>query len=92
MNLHRSDLVKKSLEQVLLLNATLGPGLLKNIYDGIERPLQKIEEIEGAFISEGSQVDAIDTKVKWDVTMLIKEGDVVTAGEISRLVRNKKCH
>ena len=65
-----------------LLNATLGPGLLKNIYDGIERPLQKIEEIEGAFISEGSQVDAIDTKVKWDVTMLIKEGDVVTAGEI----------
>ena len=65
-----------------MLNATLGPGLLKNIYDGIERPLQKIEEIEGAFISEGSQVDAIDTKVKWDVTMLIKEGDVVTAGEI----------
>lgn len=65
-----------------LLNATLGPGLLKNIYDGIERPLQKIEEIEGAFISEGSQVDAIDTKVKWDVTMLIKEGDIVTAGEI----------
>lgn len=65
-----------------LLNATLGPGLLKNIYDGIERPLQKIEEIEGAFISEGSQVDAIDKEKKWDVTITVKEGDEVKEGEI----------
>lgn len=65
-----------------LLNATLGPGLLKNIYDGIERPLQKIEEIEGAFISEGSQVDAIDKTAKWDVKMCVKEGDTVSEGQI----------
>lgn len=65
-----------------LLNATLGPGLLKNIYDGIERPLQKIEEIEGAFISEGSQVDAIDKSKKWDVKMCVKEGDEVKEGMI----------
>ena len=65
-----------------LLNAKLGPGLLKNIYDGIERPLQKIEELEGAFISEGSQVDAIDASKQWDVTMCVKEGDTVSEGEI----------
>ena len=39
-----------------LLNATLGPGMLKNIYDGIERPLLKIEQIQGAFIKEGKSV------------------------------------
>ncbi len=65
-----------------LLNAVLGPGLLKNIYDGIERPLEKIQEIEGAFISEGRTVPSIDMDKKWDVTMKISTGDVVTEGQI----------
>lgn len=65
-----------------LLNATLGPGILRSIYDGIERPLQKIEETEGSFISEGKSIPSLDPDKKWDVTMLVKEGDKVTSGEI----------
>lgn len=65
-----------------LLNATLGPGLLRNIYDGIERPLEKIEEKEGPFISEGSSIDSLDPDRKWEVTMKIKDGDTVKEGEI----------
>ena len=65
-----------------LLNATLGPGILRNIYDGIERPLEKIAEEQGAFISEGKTIPSLDEEKKWDVTMKIKEGDVVTSGQI----------
>ena len=65
-----------------LLNATLGPGLLRNIYDGIERPLEKIEEEQGAFISEGKSVPSLDENKKWDVTMKISVGDSVKEGQI----------
>ena len=65
-----------------LLNATLGPGMLKNIYDGIERPLEKIEEEQGAFISEGKSIPSLDEEKKWDVTMKIEEGAHVNQGEI----------
>ena len=65
-----------------LLNATRGPGILRNIYDGIERPLEKIAEEQGAFISEGKKIPSLDEEKKWDVTMKIKEGDVVTSGQI----------
>ena len=65
-----------------LLNATLGPGILRIIYDGIERPLEKIAEEQGAFISEGKTIPSLDEEKKWDVTMKIKEGDVVTSGQI----------
>ncbi|MGM9941824.1 MAG: V-type ATP synthase subunit A [Bulleidia sp.] len=65
-----------------LLNATLGPGMLGNIYDGIERPLKKIEEIQGAFISEGKSVPALDEAKKWDVHMLVSKGDTVKGGQI----------
>ena len=65
-----------------LLNATLGPGILRNIYDGIERPLEKIAEEQGAFISEVKTIQSLYEEKKWDVTMKIKEGDVVTSGQI----------
>ena len=65
-----------------LLNATLGPGLLRNIYDGIERPLEKIEEEQGAFISEGKTVPSLDENKKWNVTMKIAVGDSVKEGQI----------
>lgn len=65
-----------------LLNATLGPGLLRNIYDGIERPLEKIEEEQGAFISEGKTVPSLDENKKWNVTMKISVGDSVKEGQI----------
>ena len=65
-----------------LLNATLGPGILRNIYDGIQRPLDEIAKEQGAFISEGKSVPALDLEKMWNVTMLVKEGDTVKEGQI----------
>ena len=65
-----------------LLSVTLGPGILKNIFDGIERPLKDLLEHDGAFISEGQTVSALDDTRKWDVEMLVKKGDKVIGGQI----------
>ena len=64
------------------LSATLGPGILTNIYDGIERPLLKIADKCGAFIDEGIEVSPIDTEKKYDVTMCVKVGDTLKGGQI----------
>ena len=61
---------------------TLGPGILRNIFDGIERPLQAIAEQSGAFIEAGSDVDSIEVEKLWDVTMKVKVGDVLKGGDI----------
>lgn len=65
-----------------LLHATLGPGILRNIYDGIERPLEAIAKEQGAFIAEGKSIASLDEEKKWDVTVKVKVGDKVTEGEI----------
>ncbi len=65
-----------------LLCATLGPGILKNIYDGIERPLKKIAEVDGAYIGAGSTFSAIDEEKLWDVKILVKVDDEVHEGMI----------
>ncbi len=63
--------------------ATLGPGIISNIFDGIERPLLKIEEVsEGAFISEGANVPSLDTEKKYDVKITVKEGDHLKGGMV----------
>lgn len=64
------------------MNVTLGPGILDNIFDGIERPLKAIEEQSGAFISRGSAVSSLDTERLWDVTVTVKEGDSLKGGDI----------
>lgn len=61
---------------------TLGPGILRNIFDGIERPLQAIAEQSGSFIEAGSDVDSLDVEKLWDVTMKVKVGDVLKGGDI----------
>ena len=61
---------------------TLGPGILRNIFDGIERPLKAIAEQSGAFIEAGSDVDSLDVEQLWDVTMKVKVGDVLKGGDI----------
>ena len=61
---------------------TLGPGILRNIFDGIERPLQAIAEQSVAFIEAGSDVDSLDVEKLWDVTMKVKVGDVLKGGDI----------
>lgn len=64
------------------MSAVLGPGIISNIFDGIERPLKKLEEISGAFIGEGSTVSSLDTEKKYSVTMKVKVGDSVKGGDI----------
>ena len=64
------------------MNVTLGPGILDNIFDGIERPLKAIEEQSGAFISRGSAVSSLDTERLWDVTVTVKEGDLLKGGDV----------
>lgn len=57
------------------MSVTLGPGIIRSIFDGIERPLNTIEEQFGAFIGRGSSVPALDLEKEWDVTLLVKPGD-----------------
>ncbi|WP_390598749.1 V-type ATP synthase subunit A [Holdemania massiliensis] len=65
-----------------LLSATLGPGILKNIFDGIERPLKELMETEGAFIAAGTTVSPLDEEKLWDVTIQVKLHDRLCPGQI----------
>lgn len=64
------------------MSATLAPGIISNIFDGIERPLRALGQKTGAFIEDGTEVDAVDTQKQYDVTMKIKVGDTLRAGQI----------
>lgn len=62
--------------------ATLAPGIITNIFDGIQRPLKKIEEFSGAFIAEGANVPALDEERLFDVKVVAKPGDALKGGDI----------
>ncbi len=64
------------------MSVTLGPGILSSIFDGIQRPLRKIEEKTGAFIGNGCLVDALDTAREWYVTVTVNVGDSLSAGDV----------
>lgn len=64
------------------ISVTLAPGILYNIFDGIERPLEKIAETGGAFIPRGAQVDALDRERLWQTHITVSVGDRVTSGSI----------
>ena len=64
------------------MNVLLGPGIITNIFDGIERPLGAIAEQSGAFISRGVSVPSLDMEKQWDVTIKVKAGDTLTSGQI----------
>ncbi|MGE5560993.1 MAG: V-type ATP synthase subunit A [Chloroflexota bacterium] len=69
------------------LSVELGPGLIRSIYDGIQRPLNKIMEEAGAFIARGIDVSGLDHEKKWNFEPVVKQGDVVAAGDIIGTVR-----
>ncbi|MEJ2164559.1 MAG: V-type ATP synthase subunit A [Desulfobacterales bacterium] len=69
------------------LAVELGPGLLNSVYDGIQRPLDKIREKTGDFISRGVEVAALDRSKKWEWKPRIKAGDAVTGGMTLGTVR-----
>ncbi len=64
------------------VSVTLAPGILNNIFDGIERPLEKIGESGGAFITRGVSVDSLDTSKLWDTHMTVSEGEFLHGGTI----------
>ena len=64
------------------ISVTLGPGILSNIYDGIERPLKDIAAQSGAFIARGSDVPALDQNRRFDVTVCVKPGDMLSGGAV----------
>ena len=64
------------------VSVTLAPGILTNIFDGIERPLSEIAKTGGAYISRGVNVDSLDTTKKWQTHMTVKKGDLVYGGMI----------
>ena len=64
------------------LSVQLGPGLLTQIYDGIQRPLQTLEEVMGVFITRGVDADGLDLKKKWEFVATASVGDDVTGGQV----------
>jgi V/A-type H+-transporting ATPase subunit A len=64
------------------LSIQLGPGLLKSIYDGIQRPLDILRQQSGDFISRGKIIPALDQHKKWEFVPIKKKGENVSQGEI----------
>ncbi|MBN2246368.1 MAG: V-type ATP synthase subunit A, partial [Candidatus Aminicenantes bacterium] len=64
------------------LSLKLGPGIVGNIFDGIERPLSKIYDLGFKFIPEGIGLTSIDEKKCWDIEMMVKTGDRLKSGEV----------
>ena len=64
------------------MSVTLGPGIIKNIYDGIQRPLRVLADKSGSFIERGSSAPGIDEHTLWDVTVTAKPGDKLGGGDI----------
>jgi V/A-type H+-transporting ATPase subunit A len=64
------------------LSVELGPGLIRSIYDGIQRPLDVLAQDFGEYIVRGTQRPALDRSRKWDFVPLARVGDVVKGGDI----------
>src|ERR1041384_2317806 len=74
----------------LPLVAELGPGLLTSIYDGIQRPLEVLQEQMGHFILRGVDVRGLDHKKKWDFKPSAKKGDAIKPGQVIGTVQETK--
>ena len=68
------------------LSVLLGPGLLTQIYDGIQRPLPKLEETMGVFITRGVDADGLDLVKEWEFKPSAKAGDEVVPGQVIGIV------
>ena len=64
------------------VSVTLAPGILDNIFDGIERPLERIADSGSAFITRGVNVDSLDRQKKWDTHITVKVGDLLHGGDV----------
>jgi len=64
------------------LTVRLGPGLLGGMFDGLQRPLERLRENMGPFITGGREIYALDYMKRWKFTPLLKKGDVTTQGAV----------
>ncbi len=64
-----------------LLFVELGPGLLKNVYDGLQNPLEEVAQAKGYFLPRGVYLNALPRGVKWEFTPIAKKGDTVEKGD-----------
>ena len=64
------------------LSVELGPGIVTNIYDGIQRPLEKMREVCGSNIQRGIDLPALDREKKWKFTAIVKSGTEVSGGDV----------
>lgn len=69
------------------LSVELGPGIVGQIYDGIQRPLNKLAEQAGDFLSRGLSLPALDRTIKWDFEAWVKPGDEVVGGDVLGVVQ-----
>ncbi|WP_139904325.1 V-type ATP synthase subunit A [Clostridium thermarum] len=69
------------------LSLKLGPGILGNIFDGIQRPLLRIDEISQGFIPEGIGLITLDSDKLWDVEVTVEEGQYLKAGSVYAVVQ-----
>ena len=72
------------------LSVELGPGLIESIYDGIQRPLNALVELEGEFMSRGSAMPGLDREKKWHFEPIVTDGTKVGPGDIIGEVKETK--
>ncbi len=72
------------------VSAELGPGIITNFYDGIQRPLLGIKNLAGDFITRGIDVPSLDHEKKWDFNPIVKKGDELGEGDIVGQVQESK--
>jgi V/A-type H+-transporting ATPase subunit A len=72
------------------LSVELGPGLIKSIYDGVQRPLDKLQQDFGDFIVRGAERPALDRDAQWEFVPVAKEGDELNAGDVLGTVQESK--
>lgn len=63
-------------------HARLGPGLLSALFDGLQRPLKRLEEKTGPFVTKGSDISGLDHTIRWRFFPSKKDGEAVTSGDI----------
>jgi V/A-type H+-transporting ATPase subunit A len=64
------------------LSVELGPGMLEKMYDGIQRPLKKLEDLAGEFLTRGVTAPGLDREKKWEFKAVAKVGDELTGGDV----------
>ena len=72
-----------------LLNATLGPGLLGSVFDGLQNPLETLANRDGTFLQRGRYVDPVDRQHKWSFVPKCRAGDRLRAGDVLGTVQER---